>query len=62
MSAAANGPVRPNRIRLIETATEMTARFQPNSFWRGTINTLGVARKPAAPISAMNVTAATIHA
>ena len=49
-------------MRLIETATEITARFQPNSFWRGTINTLGVARKPAAPIKAMNVTAATIHA
>ena len=62
MSAAANGPVRPNRTRLIETATEITARFQPNSFWSGTMSTLGAARKPAAPISAMNVTAATIQA
>jgi len=62
MSAAANGPVRPNRTRLIETAIEMTARFQPNSFCSGTISTLGVARKPAAPISAMNVTAATTQA
>ena len=62
ISAAANGPVSPNRIRLIDTATEITARFQPNSFWSGTIRTLGVARKPAAPIRAMNVTAAMIHA
>lgn len=62
MSAAANGPVKPNRIKLIETATEMTARFQPNSCWSGTISTLGVARKPAAPISAMKVTAAMTQA
>jgi hypothetical protein len=47
---------------LMETATEMTARFQPNSFWRGTIKTPGVERNPAAPISAIKVTAATIHA
>jgi len=60
--AAAKGPVRPNRMRLIETATEMMARFQPNSFCSGTIRTLGVARNPAAPISATNVTAATTHA
>ena len=60
--AAANGPVRPKRMRLIETAIEITARFQPNSFCSGTISTLGVARNPAAPMSAMNVTAATIQA
>jgi hypothetical protein len=47
---------------LIDTATEMTARFHPNSCWSGTIKTLGVDRNPAAPISAMKVTAATIHA
>ena len=60
--AAANGPVSPNKMRLIETAMEMMARFQPNSSCSGTISTLGVARNPAAPISATNVTAATTHA
>ena len=49
-------------MRLIETAALMTARFQPNSFWRGTMRTLGVARKPAAPMSATKVMAATIQA
>ena len=62
ISAAANGPVRPKRIRLMETAIEITARFQPNSFCSGTIKTPGVARKPAAPMRAMKVTAATIQA
>ena len=49
-------------MRLIETAIDITARFQPNSFWSGTMSTLGVARKPAAPMRAMKVTAATIQA
>ena len=49
-------------MRLIETATEITARFQPNSFSRGTISTPGVARKPAEPSRAMNVTTATTQA
>ena len=62
INAAANGPVRPKRMRLIETATEITARFQPNSFSRGTISTPGVARKPAEPSRAMNVTTATTQA
>ena len=57
INAAANGPVRPKRMRLIETA-----RFQPNSFSRGTISTPGVARKPAEPSRAMNVTTATTQA
>ena len=62
MSAAANGPVNPNKRRLMKTAKEMTARFQPNSCSSGTISTPGVARNPAAPMRATNVTAATIHA
>ena len=62
MSAAAKGPVNPNNTRLMKTANEMTARFQPNSFCSGTIKTPGVARNPAAPMRATNVTAATIQA
>src|SRR5579875_76888 len=46
--AAAKGPMRPKRIRLIETAREMVAAVQPNSCSRGTISTPGVARVAAA--------------
>ena len=62
INAAANGPVNPKRIRLIDTASAITARFQPNSFCSGTISTPGAARKPAAPSRAMKVTAATTQA
>jgi hypothetical protein len=49
-------------MRLMKTAKEMIARFHPNSCSSGTISTPGVARNPAAPISATKVTAATIQA
>jgi hypothetical protein len=62
MSAAENGAVRPKSRRPIETATEIVARDQPNSFCSGTIRTLGVARKPAVVISVTNVTATISHA
>jgi hypothetical protein len=47
---------------LIETASEMVARDQPNSASRGTINTAGVERMPDAASRVMKVTAKTIHA
>ena len=60
--AAANGAVRPKSTRLMLTAAESTVVDQPNSFCSGTISTPGAARKPAAPTSARNATAATIQA
>ncbi len=62
MSAAAKGPIRPKRTRLMETAKEIVAADQPNSCSRGTIRTPGVERKPAAPRSARKVTPATTQA
>jgi len=62
MKAAAKGPIRPKRTRLMETAPEISARFQPNSCWSGTIRTPGVARVPAAASRVTKVTPATIHA
>jgi hypothetical protein len=61
ISAAANGPVRPNRIRFTDTAAPIVPRLQPNSSSSGTISTPGVARKPAAASSVRNVTATTTH-
>jgi hypothetical protein len=48
-------------MRLIETASEMVARVQPNSRSRGTIKMLGVARTPAELSKTTKVTAATIQ-
>ncbi len=62
ISAAANGAVRPKSSRLTETASETVEVLQPNSSCSGTMNTLGVARKPAAPTSTAKVTAATPQA
>ena len=62
IAAAANGPARPNRIRLTETAAEMTVRLQPNSSCSGTMSTPGVDRNPEAPSSVRKVTAATTQA
>ena len=59
--AAANGPHRPYRNRLIETANEIVTRFQPNSCSSGTISTPGVERMPADASNVRNVTAATIQ-
>ncbi len=60
--AAANGPMNPNRIRLIETASEIVARLQPKASCRGTIRIPGAERKPDAPIRTMKVTAAMTQA
>ena len=53
-SAAANGPMNPNSSTLMPTAKPTVARLQPNSSRSGSISTLGVLRKPAAPSSVMN--------
>jgi hypothetical protein len=60
--AAANGPTNPNRTRLIEIASEMVARDQPNSASRGTIKIAGVERVPDAASKMMKLTARTIQA
>ncbi len=62
ISAAANGAVSPYRMRLTEIAVEIVPRDQPNAACNGSINTPGVARKPAAPTVAIRVAAATIQA
>ncbi len=62
MKAAAKGPMRPKRIRLMETAAAISARFQPNSRWRGMISTPGATRVPAAARSVTKVMPPTIQA
>ena len=62
MGAAEKGAARPKRRSPIETASEIVPRDQPNSFWRGTIKTPGVARKPAVVINVTKVTATISHA
>jgi hypothetical protein len=47
---------------LIDTASEMVARDQPNSPSRGTIRTPGVERIPDAASRVMKATAKTIQA
>ena len=59
---AANGPMRPKSAMLIATASEMTARLQPNSASSGTISTPGVARTPAVTSRTTKVAPATIQA
>ena len=56
INAPANGPQRPNSRRLIESASEMTARSQPNSCSSGRTRTARVAPMPAEVSSARNVT------
>ncbi len=62
IAEAANGPMRPKSAMLMATASEMTARLQPNSSSSGTMSRPGVARMPAVMRSTKNVTAATIQA
>ena len=62
MKAAAKGPISPKRMRLIATASEISARFHPNSDWRGTMSTPGVARVPAAASRVTKVMPPTIQA
>ena len=52
----------PNSAMLMATASEMTARLQPNSVSSGTIRMLGVARMPAVTSTTTNVVAATTQA
>jgi hypothetical protein len=56
ITAAAKGPHRPKRRRLIETASATTARDQPKSCSSGKISTLGTARPPEAASSVRKVT------
>ncbi len=60
--AAAKGATSPKSTRLMLTASDMTLVDQPNSSCSGTIRAPGAPRKPAAPSSARNATAATHHA
>ena len=62
ITAAANGPIKPNRAMLTATAAEITARLHPNSLSSGTMNSPGVARTPAVMSSTTKVTAAITHA
>ena len=61
-NAAAKGPMNPNSSTLMLTANPTVARLQPNSSRSGSIRTLGVLRKPAAPSSVTNDAAAMTHA
>ena len=61
MTAAANGPMQPYRIRLIETASAMVARDQWNSSSSGTIRMPGVERMPALVSSTRQVMPTTIQ-
>jgi hypothetical protein len=61
-SAAENGPLSPNTTRLIETATAIVARLQPNSSCNGTITTPGTARNAAEASSAAKPAPATTQA
>ena len=62
ISAAANGPIRPNRKMLMEIAAEIVAGLQPNARSSGTINTEGAARTPAVASMTRNITARTTQA
>jgi hypothetical protein len=62
ISPPAKGAKRPKSKRLIETATEIVARDQPNSCSRGTIRVDGVDRNPAAARRVIHVTTATTQA
>ena len=58
-SAAANGAIRPNRMKRIDSAEEISAVLQPNSFCSGTMNTPGAPTVPA-EISAVRKVTPTI--
>lgn len=57
-----SGPASPNRIRLIETARPMVARFQPNSASKGRTMIPGTDRTAAAVRRQTKVTPRTTHA
>ena len=59
MKAAANGPSTPNSASRIASAEEISAVCQPNSSWRGTMNTPGAPTAPAVTSMVRKVTAAT---
>ena len=61
ITAAANGPIKPNSAMLTATANEIAVRFHPNSVSSGTISTPGVARTPAPTSRITKVTPATTH-
>ncbi|MEH2589159.1 hypothetical protein V1273_002998 [Bradyrhizobium sp. AZCC 1721] len=47
MSAAAKGAISPNRMKRIDSAEEISAVVQPNSFCNGTMKTPGAPTVPA---------------
>ena len=56
ISAAAKGAISPNRMKRMESAEEISAVLQPNSFCRGTMNTPGAPTAPAETIAVRKVT------
>ena len=61
MSAAANGDIRPKRMRFIAMASEISEVDQPKASCRGIIRTVGAERKPAVAIKVTKVTATAIQ-
>ena len=47
MSAAANGAIKPNKMKRIDSAEDISAVDQPNSRCRGTMKTPGAPTVPA---------------
>ena len=56
MSAAAKGAIRPNRMKRIDSAEEISAVVQPNSCCSGTMKTPGAPTVPAVIKVVKNVT------
>jgi hypothetical protein len=54
--AAANGAISPNRMKRIDSAEEISAADQPNSFCNGTMNTPGAPTVPAVITAVRKVT------
>ena len=61
INAAANGATKPKSMTLIETASEICERDQPNASSSGTISTDGADLNPAVAIKVAKVTAAAIQ-
>jgi len=61
ISAAANGATNPKRRTLMETASEICERDQPNASSKGTMRTEGAERYPADAIRVKKVTVTAIQ-
>ena len=57
--AAAKGAINPNRMKRIDSAEDISAVVQPNSFFSGTIKTPGAPTVPAVIKAVRKVTATT---